>query len=85
MIDFAHSEAHGFTPRTWRKPPLGVNGDLEPWKDDLAVVTCPNGHACRLSGKVHSIAPDGTLSPSLVCPAEGCGFHDHVRLAGWAP
>jgi len=43
--------------------------------------TCPNGHAGYLGD--HTIAPDGTVSPSVVCPVEGCGFHDFIRLAGW--
>lgn len=40
--------------------------------------------ACAGCGAVaslddHSIAPDGTVSPSLVCPA-GCGWHVFARL-----
>jgi hypothetical protein len=30
----------------------------------------------------HTIASDGTVTPSVVC-AYGCGFHDFVRLIGW--
>lgn len=32
----------------------------------------------------HDIAPDGRVSPSVVCPFEGCDFHDHVVLEGWS-
>jgi hypothetical protein len=42
---------------------------------------CPNGHGIVLKG--HSIDADGTVHPSVVCPAPACGFHDFVRLARW--
>ena len=42
---------------------------------------CPKGHYGYLGD--HEIAADGTVAPSVVCPAEGCGFHDTVRLLGW--
>lgn len=35
-------------------------------------------------GSGHKVAPDGTVTPSVVCPYDECGFHDHVRLADWA-
>ena len=40
--------------------------------------------ACGVRGSLedHSISDDGTISPSLVCPAE-CGWHVFARLAGW--
>ena len=51
-----------------------------------AVMTCPNGHAFSISGgrfgSVHTIAHDGVVSPSVVCPR--CAFHDFVQLVGWA-
>ena len=31
----------------------------------------------------HTIASDGTLSPSLVCPFPPCTFHEFVRLLDW--
>lgn len=52
---------------------------------DLALCTCGKGHTCRLSGKVHQVAADGTVSPSYVCPVTGCGYHEFVRLIGWDP
>lgn len=42
---------------------------------------CPNRHYGSLMD--HEIAADGTVSPSVVCPTEGCDFHEHVRLVGW--
>ena len=47
-----------------------------------AELTCSNGHGVSLRG--HSIAPDGRVSPSVVCLAPGCSFHDFVRLEGWS-
>jgi hypothetical protein len=34
---------------------------------------------------VHTIAADGTVTPSYVCVATGCTFHEMVRLVGWDP
>lgn len=52
----------------------------------LAIITCPG---CQkewiLSGKVHRIMADGAVTPSVVCPCEGCGFHEHVKLTKWTP
>ena len=31
----------------------------------------------------HTIASDGTVTPSLVCPSPNCTFHENVRLDGW--
>lgn len=46
-----------------------------------AELTCDNGHAVSLKG--HAISADGVVSPSVVCLAQGCDFHDFVRLEGW--
>lgn len=47
-------------------------------------IRCPNGHICGLGGPSgHVIDAAGNVSPSVVCPRPGCGFHDHVRLLGW--
>ena len=52
---------------------------------DLALCTCSRGHTTRLTGRVHTVAADGTVTPSYVCPVEGCDFHQYVRLDGWDP
>ncbi len=64
---------------TWGAPasswhPVNVDGKR------TAVVTCPNRHTCYLD---HEILSDGTVRPSLVCPIDGCGFHEHVKLSSW--
>ena len=46
-----------------------------------AILVCPRGHTAALV--THSIAADGTVSPSAVCPVEGCGFHESIRLLDW--
>jgi hypothetical protein len=47
-----------------------------------AELTCSNGHAISL--RSHSIHADGMVSPSVVCRAPGCDFHDFVRLDAWS-
>lgn len=47
----------------------------------IPLVCCPTcGQEMSLSG--HMTQPDGTVSPSVVCPLR-CGFHDFVQLFGW--
>lgn len=49
-----------------------------------ASVGCPEcGQLAHLDD--HIISKDGTVTPSLVCPYEGCSFHAFVRLEGWVP
>lgn len=51
----------------------------------LAVITCPRCYQeWILSGKIHKVSNDGTVTPSLVCPCEGCDFHEFVKLKDWA-
>lgn len=44
-----------------------------------------NCRACKRVGFLvdHAIAPDGTVTPSVVCPSVGCTFHEFIRLEGW--
>lgn len=52
-----------------------------PESGDKAIVWCPK---CDLrAGLDHDISDDGTVTPSLVCPHDGCDFHEWVQLAGW--
>ena len=48
-----------------------------------ATFTDTKGHEGLLTD--HDIAADGTVTPSVVCTEEDCGFHDWVKLVGWAP
>lgn len=47
-----------------------------------ATAVCDKGHAASLDD--HTIQPDGTVQPSLVCPIEDCGWHVMARLEGWS-
>jgi hypothetical protein len=56
---------------TWRPVRGGVSARL----------TCPR---CGLDAELdHQIAADGTVTPSVECPTEGCGWHEHVKLKDW--
>lgn len=48
-----------------------------------AVVACPTCDAL-FTLQNHTIADDGTVRPSVVCPRR-CGYHEFVRLEGWTP
>ncbi len=71
-----------WTPGTWRQWLFGPDNLVG------AVVVCPqcgNGISIgggRLFGSVHTIADDGTVSPSVVCHA--CVWHACIRLGGWS-
>lgn len=68
------------TPQAYPASP-----DYQPgtWHSDVWLAfTCPNGHTGSLAS--HDIAADGTVTPSVVCPHDGCPFHAWIRLAGWS-
>lgn len=63
-------------PGTWR-PVNDPSGEVK------ASITCPKcGQAAAID---HSIAADGAVTPSLVCPRDGCDFHEMGKLEGWPP
>lgn len=84
MVELPRSHGRTWTPGTWR---AWVHG---PTQARGAVVICPQcTHGMSLGGESpfgsrHTIAEDGTVSPSLVCPHEGCSWHVFVRLIGWS-
>ncbi len=58
----------------------------------LAVMLrCSGGHDATLrhlqlnNSSGHTIAEDGTVTPSVVCPYDGCDFHKMVQLTDWIP
>ncbi len=61
---------------TWT--PTHIDGRLS------AVAFCPS---CGQRGTLdsHAIDADGSATPSLVCPRDGCSYHEFVRLMGWLP
>lgn len=74
MIIFKHDSKAEDLPLTWRKLKL-ANGRIS------ATIICPNKHYGALIN--HEILEDGTVQPSVVCPIQGCGFHDNIKLEGW--
>lgn len=66
-----------FMPLTWRH----FQGSV--------VIVCANDHYLSIYDPAkkpedcHKITPDGSVSPSVVCPVEGCGFHEMIKLEGW--
>lgn len=60
-------------------------GDDPDWR--YVTVSCPNGHLSTLRhlsrGTGHEIDAQGVVSPSVVCPHDGCDFHEFVQLEGW--
>jgi hypothetical protein len=47
-----------------------------------AMIRCPT---CQRYGTLtdHTIANDGTVSPSVKCSYSDCEFHEYVKLDGW--
>ena len=65
-----------YAPDTWKGLKL-ADGTRS------ASYVCPNGHEMVLIN--HTISLDGMVTPSVVCPQGGCGFHEYLLLQGWTP
>ena len=67
---------------TWRRSFL-MGKDQEP----VILLNCPKcGNDLGVAGwhyKNHTIAPDGTVSPSMVCTHDGCDFHEFIKLENY--
>lgn len=50
--------------------------------DGNVAIACGQGHIAFLD-PAHQIADDGSITPSLGCPEEGCDWHVFGRLEGW--
>lgn len=48
-----------------------------------AIVRCPGCGKTSSLGPLHTVADDGTVTPSFVCPHAPCPFHEWVRLLDW--
>jgi hypothetical protein len=72
MTGYPHNNDHA--PGTWK--------GLKTEQGRKASFTCPN---CGKIGSLadHDIGKNGEVNPSVVCPYD-CGFHEYIRLAGWA-
>lgn len=73
-----------FTDEDWEKAcqPLTWRGVKLSDGRRTAYFFDAKGHGLAL--EKHAIAEDGTVTPSVVCPIEGCGFHEWVKLEGWS-
>lgn len=49
-----------------------------------AELCCPGCGKVGLLGSNHTVADDGAVRPSDVCPFPPCTFHQHVTLEDWA-
>lgn len=49
------------------------------------LLRCPSGHTATLHtpNSGHQIDDAGNVTPSVVCPYDGCEFHEIVRLLDW--
>lgn len=72
---------------SWKDKGLGWG-----WWRGFLMLECPHGHRNRigLHKDGHSVAADGTVTPSLVCPGGAeigtpplCTWHEWGRLVGW--
>lgn len=56
-------------------------------RDGVRVVHLVCGGCGRHAGTLddHTIDEAGNVSPSILCPAAGCGWHVYGRLVGWDP
>jgi len=61
-----------------QKPPYWYQ--LNPGEDrpPFFVFVCPKNHHLALSA--HNIYEGGCVSPSIICPEHGCGFHQAIIL-----
>jgi hypothetical protein len=48
-----------------------------------AEICCPGCGIVGMLGSNHTVADDGTVAPSDVCPYPPCTFHDHIVLDDW--
>ncbi len=78
----AVSLAEGKGAGTWQRVVLDELGDHPRWS---AVAWCPQC-ARPLVLSLHTIAADGSVSPSVVHPPTqpGCDWHPTLTLTGWA-
>lgn len=73
--DVNPGEWHKPEPLTWHLEHGNVPGTM------LPVMVCDQGHESTI--RTHSVGAGGIVRPSSVCPVDGCGFHQWVKLEGW--
>lgn len=73
MIIFKQAKEKNLSKQTWS------GARVEDRR--TATIMCPEGHIGSISN--HTIDDQGVVNPSVVCPWEGCDFHDFIQLEGW--
>jgi hypothetical protein len=73
MLIFEKNPTSEDVPNTWRR--------LIDGKNISASIFCSKGHYGVVTD--HTINDDGIVNPSVVCPEEGCTFHDMIKLKDW--
>ena len=63
-------------PGMWKM--VSLNGGKK-----VPMIVCPHGHLCILDS--YHVLPSGTVLPLVLCPIDGCPFHEFVKLEGWVP
>ena len=48
-----------------------------------AELCCPGCGRGAMVGRNHTVLMGGIVTPSDVCPHEGCSFHEHIILDDW--
>jgi hypothetical protein len=75
-------------PLTWRPVVWKDKEKAREWMsvaylETRALVTCHLGHELRLTPRIHTVDPDGTVHPSWVCTHPACPFHEFIKLEDW--
>lgn len=79
VLKRAHHMAMGWPERklVWTVTTEKGTGKRRIW------MSCAKGHWAELHADDHTIDNEGRVSPSVVCPTEGCTWHCHVQLQGY--
>ena len=75
MLLFQLNDDGELKPRTWKLVQIGKA------QRKSVSFTCPNGHTYLLNK--YEILPNGSVHPAVLCPADGCNFHDFIKLEDW--
>lgn len=69
----------------WVGYPLGSDDNADTSKPYVSIrcPTCGQSATLRHPNGGHTIAADGTVTPSVVCPYPPCTWHEWVRLGDW--
>jgi len=69
-------------PGEWHKPELLTwHMEMDYTGVLIPVLVCDQGHEAII--RTHKVNPEGVVTPSIMCPVEGCTFHEYVKLEGW--